>query len=152
MKLYADTSWWLAYKCRLDKHHEQATSLFDSHPDVEVVWTPWQRVEVFNSFRQAERYGLLGKGESQPLLSSLQQEIKLGYWPHVEFDWTNAVRLAGEISAKHSVSMVLRGMDLFHVAIAHEICADAFVSFDEDQVVVAKASGLKLLKLSKGKR
>jgi hypothetical protein len=152
MKLYADTSWWLACKCRLDKNHELAASLFDAHPDVEVVWTPWQRVEVFNSFRQAERYGLLGRGESQPLLNSLQQEIKLGYWPHVEFDWTNAIRFAGEISAKHSVSMVLRGMDLFHVAIAHEIAADAFISFDEDQVAVAKVSGLKLLKLPKLKR
>lgn len=152
MKLYADTSWWLACKCRLDSHHGIATSLFDSHPDVEVVWTPWQRVEVFNSFRQAERFGLIGKGESQLLVNGLQQEVRLGYWPHIEFDWTSAIRLAGEISAKHSTSMTMRGMDLFHVAIAHEISADAFLSFDEDQLAVAKASGLKLLKLSKSKR
>ncbi|HEY1171366.1 MAG TPA: hypothetical protein VGH19_08370 [Verrucomicrobiae bacterium] len=152
MKVYADTSWWLAYKCRLDAHHELATSIFDSYQDAEIVWTPWQRVEVFNSFRQAERFGLLGKGDSQPLISALQQEVKLGYWPHVEFDWTNAIRLAGEISAKHSASMVIRGMDLFHVAIARELSVDAFLSFDEEQIALAKASGLKLLKLTKTKR
>jgi predicted nucleic acid-binding protein len=152
MRLYADTSWWLAYKCRLDALHEQAVMLFDLHPEVEVLWTPWQRVEVFNSFRQAERHGLVARGEAQLLVNSLQQEVKLGYWPHAEFDWTSAVRAAGEISAKHSVSMVVRGMDLFHIAIAHEVSAEAFLSFDEDQVALAKASGLKLLKLGKKKR
>jgi len=152
MRVYADTSWWLAYKCRRDAHHELATSLFDAHPEAEVLWTSWQRVEVFNSFRQAEHLGLLAKGESQPLIHSLQQEVKLGYWPHIEFDWTGAVRLAAEISAKHSAALMIRAMDLFHVAIAHELSVTAFLSFDEDQLGLAKASGLKLLKLARKKR
>ena len=64
MRVYADTSWWLAYKSRRDVHHLAAISIFDDVPDVEVVWTPWQRVEVFNAFRQAERSGLVEAGES----------------------------------------------------------------------------------------
>jgi hypothetical protein len=51
MRVYADTSWWLAYKCRRDLHHPLAVSLFDREPDAQVVWTPWQRVEVFNTLR-----------------------------------------------------------------------------------------------------
>lgn len=85
MRVYADTSWWLAYKCRRDTHHPAAISLFDREPNAQVLWTPWQRVEVFNTFRQTERAGLIQPGESRQLIRLLEQEIRLGYWPHAEF-------------------------------------------------------------------
>jgi hypothetical protein len=53
----------LALKWRGDAHHTAALKLFDRHPEAEVLWTPWQRVEVFNGFRQAERAGLLKRGD-----------------------------------------------------------------------------------------
>ena len=40
--------WWLGYTCRRDTQHSAALGLFDSQPDAEVVWAPWQRVEVLN--------------------------------------------------------------------------------------------------------
>jgi predicted nucleic acid-binding protein len=70
------------------------------------------------------------------------------YWPHVEFDWTDAVRTAGEIRAEHSLKRVVRAMDLFHVAIAIEIGADALVSFDREQIALADAAGLDIVRLS----
>lgn len=150
MKLYADTSWWLAFKCRRDSHHAAALTLFDRHPEAEVLWTPWQRIEVFNSFRQTERAGLVRKGESRQLIRLLEQEVRLGYWRHVEFDWTDAVRTACELGAEHSLKHTVRAMDLFHVAIALEVAADAFLSFDIDQNVLAEAAGLPLLTLAGG--
>ncbi len=152
MRIYADTSWWLAYKCRRDLHHAAAVTLFDRKPDATVLWTPWHRVEVFNTFRQAEKSGLLAKGESRQIIRLLEQEVRLGYWPHVEFDWTDAVRTACELGAEHSLKMTVRGMDLFHVAVASELGADAFLSFDEDQNRLATASGFPLVKLASSKR
>ena len=146
MRLYADTSWWLGYKCRRDTQHAAALSLFDHEPDAEVLW-PWQRVEVLNGFCQAERAGLLAKSESRQIIRLLEQEVRLGYWPHVEFDWTAAVRTAGELRAEHSLKMVVRAMDLFHVAIAIEVAADALLSFDDDQIALAEAAGLPVLKV-----
>ncbi len=147
MRLYADTSWWLAYKCRRDIHHTAALTLFEREPDARIAWTPWQRVEVFNSFRQAERGGLIAKGESRQLIRFLEQEIRLGYWMHIEFDWIDTVRTACELAAEHSLTMVVRGMDLFHVAIAIEVAADRFLSFDDEQNALAEAVGLKLVRL-----
>ena len=43
--------------------------------------------------------------------------------------------------------MVVRAMDLFHVAIAIEVAADALLSFDDEQIALAKAAGLPVLKL-----
>jgi predicted nucleic acid-binding protein len=152
VRLYADTSWWLGYKCRADVQHAAAISLFDRHSDAEVLWTPWQRVEVFNGFCQAERAGLLRKGESRQVIRLLEQEIRIGYWPHVEFDWTDAVRTAGELRAEHSLRFLVRAMDLFHVAIAIEVGADALLSFDAEQIVLAEAAGLEAINLSDSSR
>lgn len=148
MRLYADNSWWMGQKCRRDTHHLAALSLFDRDPDAEVLWTPWQRVEVFNGFCQAERGGVLAKGESRRLIRLLEQEIRMGYWPHIEFDWTDAVRTAGELRAEHSLDLLVRSMDLFHVAIAIEVAAEALVSFDVDQIALATAAGLSVLDLA----
>lgn len=147
MRVYGDTSWWLAYKCRRDVHHPTAITLFDRESEAQVVWTPWQRVEVFNSFRQAERAGLIAPGESRQLVRLLEQEVRLGYWPHVEFSWTDAVHTACELAAEHSLTLLVRGMDLFHVAIAIEVGADQFLSFDDDQNALALAAGLVLVRL-----
>lgn len=147
MRVYADTSWWLAYKCRQDTHHSTAISLFDGVANAEVIWTPWQRVEVINSFRQTERAGLVGKGQARALIRNLEQEVRLGYWQHIEFDWTEAVRTACELGAEHSLKMLVRAMDLFHVAVALEVAADSFLTFDRDQARLSLAAGLPLIKL-----
>lgn len=76
----------------------------------------------------------------------------MGYWPHVEFAWTDAVRTACELSAEHSLKMLIRGMDLFHVAIAIEVAADGFLSFDDEQNALAEAAGLAPIRLREGKR
>ena len=51
------------------------------------------------------------------MIRMLEQEVRIGYWPHIEFDWTDAVRTACELSAEHSLKRTVRSMDLFHIAI-----------------------------------
>ena len=147
MTVYGDTSWWIAYKCSDDANHPVAIQLFDLWADAQVVWTPWQRVEVFNSLRQLERAGVVLPGKARELIRVLEQETRLGYWPHREFDWRDAVRAACELSAEHGLALSIRGMDLFHVAIAIEIGADALLTFDEDQKAFAETAGLRVLRL-----
>jgi len=136
---YADTSWWVAFKNSRDSHHADAVSLWDKSQEITILWTPWHRVEVFNAIRQAERLGLLTTAAS--VIRALEKEVRLGYWPHVEFSWTEAVRTANELSAVHSRDLTIRAMDLFHVAIACEVGAEQFLTFDEDQADLAKAAG-----------
>ena len=111
-----------------------------------------ERVEVFNSFRQAEHASLVAQGEARAMIRMLEQEVRVGYWPHIEFDWTDAVRTACELSAEHSLKRTVRSMDLFHVAIAAEVAADAFLSFDSDQNALARAMGFDLVRLKAGRK
>jgi predicted nucleic acid-binding protein len=79
------------------------------------------------------------------LIRLLEQEVRLGYWLHVEFDWRDAVRTSCELSAEHGLSVPIRGMDLFHVAIAIEVGADALLTFEQEQQDLATAAGLRVL-------
>lgn len=117
-----------------------AISIWEADDEISIVWTPWQRVEVFNAIRQAERLGHLAS--ASPVIRAIEKEVRLGYWPHVEFDWTSAVRTANELSAEHARTLPIRAMDLFHVAVACEIGADRFLTFDDDQAALAEAAGL----------
>ena len=147
MTAYGDTSWWLACKITDDSNHRAAVEVFDRFPDIRILWTPWQRVEVFNSLRQLERAGAIIQGKARTLIRLLEQEVRLGYWPHAEFDWRDAVRTACELSAEHGLTVPIRGMDLFHVAIAIETGADAILTFDLDQEALAEVAGVRVLPL-----
>jgi predicted nucleic acid-binding protein len=136
----------VAYKNASDSQHKSAVRLFDSNSDINILWTPWQRVEVFNSFRQLDRAGSLPRHPAVSFIRALENEVRLGYWPHVEFEWTDAVRTANELSAVHSRDHTIRAMDLFHVAIACEVGAEQFLTFDEDQASLAEAAGLVVWK------
>lgn len=142
MIYYADTSWWVNFVVRNDAHHAAAVGLFAHDPAASVLWTPWQRVEVFNSLHQLERKGGLPPGDAKRLIRRLEMEVRLGYWPHREFSWTDAVRRACQLAAQHGPALSIRGMDLFHVAVALTVRAPAFLSFDTDQIALAQAVGL----------
>ena len=77
MTAYADTSWWIACKITDDANHRAADHAFDLWPDIQIAWTPWQRVEVFNSLRQLERGGVIIPGKARELIRLLEQEIRL---------------------------------------------------------------------------
>lgn len=144
MRAYADTSWWVAFKNASDAQHGKAVGFFERAEDDTVVWTPWQRVEVYNAFRQLDKAGSLPQQSANVFIRSLEHEVRLGYWPHVEFDWLDAVRIANELSVDHSRDLLIRGMDLFHVAIALEIGAEKFLTFDGDQAALAKVARLSV--------
>ena len=56
------------------------------------------------------------------------------------------MRRANELSAIHSKDLLIRGMDLFHVAVALESGCEDFVTFDAEQAALASAAGLRLWK------
>ena len=144
MTYYGDTSWWLALLYRGDIHHTQAIKLLDSDPERDILWTPWQRVEVFNGLHQMERLRYLMLGEARQAIRRVEQNVYVGRWRHIEFSWIDATRKACHIAETLGPTLAIRGMDLFHVAVALTVRAEAFVTFDGDQAQLAMAAGLTL--------
>ena len=150
--IYADSSFLVALKVRRDTFHEEAMSFYELRQEDTWLWSPWQRVEVFNTIRQLTRHPdakrRLFPAEARALIHSLETDVRVGYFTHMEADWRDVLRTANEISLAHGFDLACRSADLLHVAYAKELSAELFVGFDDDQLALARAAGLKTLKPS----
>jgi predicted nucleic acid-binding protein len=150
--IYADTSFLVAAHVRRDNFHKAAIEYYEREQEQIWLWSPWHRIEVYNSIRQLvrhpERRRRLSLAEAKALIHRLETDVRLGYLTHLEADWRDVLRTAHEISIAHSFVLACRAPDLLHVAYANELAAEAFVSFDDDQLALASASGLKSVRLS----
>lgn len=148
MNLYPDTTFYVALRFFNDTHHEAATGFYEMHGEETLLWSPWHRVEVANALRQFARgdQPALRPVEARRIIHRLETDVRVGYFLHMEVDWRDVLRSAYEISAEHGFSCACRAADLLHVAYAKELAADAFVTFDEDQLQLARAVGLDVVR------
>jgi len=150
--IYADTSVLLAVRIRRDTFYCAALSYYEANQDEVWLWSPWHRVEVFNSIRQLVRHPeaerRLSHSEAKALIHRIETDVRLGYFTHLEADWRDVLRTANEISIASSLNLTCRAPDLLHVAYAKELGAEIFVTFDRDQFALAKSSGLKAVRPS----
>jgi hypothetical protein len=54
--IYADTSFLLAMRVPFDNFHEAALAYYETNQESVWLWSPWHRVEIFNSLRQLVRH------------------------------------------------------------------------------------------------
>jgi predicted nucleic acid-binding protein len=146
--IYADTSFLVASRVRRDTNHPVALDFFERHQDEDWLWSPWHRVEVFNSIRQLVRHPnparRLSPAEARFLIHRIETDVRVGYFTHLEADWRDVLRTANEISIASAFTISCRAPDLLHVAYAKELAAELLVSFDEDQCALAEFSGIKV--------
>jgi predicted nucleic acid-binding protein len=147
--IYADTSFLVASRAERDTFHDDALAFYKAHFEDLWLWSPWHRVEVFNSIRQLalnpDRGAGLNEAEARAMIHRFEDDVRCDYLLHVEADWRDVLQTANEISVAHAFSLPCRAADLLHVAYAKELVAELFVSFDDDQVALAKAAGLKAI-------
>jgi len=150
--IYADTSFLVAARVRRDNFHRAALDYYEAQQDEVWLWSPWHRIEVYNSIRQLVRHPdaerRLSLAEAKALIHRLETDVRLGYFTHLEADWRDVLRTANESSIAHGFELACRAPDLLHVAYANELAAEVFVSFDDDQLTLAAASGLKSVRPS----
>jgi len=147
MNLYADSSFIVASRVRHDTFHEPALRFYRDHEADLWFWSPWHRVEVLNTIRQLtrnlDRKRSISQAEARALIYRIEADVRLGYFFHLEADWRDVLRTASEISAENAFARACPGTDLLHVAYAKEFASDLFVSFDDEQILLAEAAGLK---------
>ena len=61
----------------------------------------------------------------------------------ISIDLDDVFNQAGELSRRDAAKHLARSLDLLHVAAAHAANCARFVSADDRQLAVAKATGLK---------
>ena len=148
MIIYPDTTFYVALRFFDDTHHEAATNCFEQRGEDLFLWTPWHRIEVTNTLRQFARgdQPVLLEADARRIIHRLETDVRVGYFQHIEADWRNVLRTAFEISATHGFSAACRSADLLHVAYAVVLGVELFVSFDDDQVALARVASLDALR------
>jgi len=99
--------------------------------------------ELGNALRFAEWRGLLPAGGAAQRLEALAEDHAAGRWRGSEIPLAEIVTEAGRLSAAHTVSGGHRSFDILHVAHARLAGPRRFLSFDANQLRLAKALGLR---------
>jgi predicted nucleic acid-binding protein len=140
--IYADTSFFVSLRIP-DEKSQAADDFITKHPDADIIWSPLNRVESFNTIRQLAYRKAISAADARAAVHRLDRDVKAGYFHHQEADWRNVLRRTDDISQNHGFTLRCRFADLLHVAYAIELAASQFVSCDRDQIELAKAAGLK---------
>ena len=80
--------------------------------------------------------------QGEGMLKDLQSDLASGLLEILPVDWANAHHLAEILSARHTVASGHRLVDILHVATALELGAREFLTFDVNQMQLAKSEGL----------
>jgi predicted nucleic acid-binding protein len=107
--------------------------------------TRFGRSEVVNSVQLGVHRKLLTLDDAHSALADLDDDIDAGRLMLVDSLWRRTLDLATELSIRHTAKLGTRTLDVLHVATAKVLGTTHFASYDERQLALAKASGLKVL-------
>ena len=106
----------------------------------QVPFTQLHELEVRNAFELLTGRGLISEEERRGIHAQLQEDVEHQRLAQVVMDLDRVFRDAGELSRAHSAKFLTRTLDLLHVAAAHAVMCTTFVSADDRQLAVARAT------------
>ena len=139
---YPDSSFLVSLH-HADRHGPRARS-FLAKRRFPLIFTPLHRIEVRNALRNVTTRGDMTSSELRLAFLQLDEDLRDGILVHVPVEWTDVFRRADELSETHAIREGQRTIDFLHVAIALEVKARTFLSFDNRQRKLAKAAGLEV--------
>jgi predicted nucleic acid-binding protein len=115
----------------------------------QIPFSALHRLEVPNAFEQLVGRNLITRDESRVLQAQLRDDIENQRLVPVSLDLDRVFTEAGELSHLYTAKFLVRSLDLLHVAAAHVGLCTTFVSADNRQLDVAKASGLTTIDIKR---
>jgi predicted nucleic acid-binding protein len=114
----------------------------------QVPFTQLHQLEVRNAFELIVGRNLITRDECRGILEQLQEDLDAQRLMALSLDLDPVFTRAGELSKLHTAKL----LDLLHVAAAHVASCTKFISADDRQLAVAKASGLEVVDIKPGRR
>ncbi len=109
----------------------------------QVPFTALHRLEVPNAFALLAGRKILTKDEHRSILAQLGDDLDHQRLVSVSLDFEQVLAEAADLSRAHTARFLTRSLDVLHVAAAHAATCTTFVSADDRQLRLAKASGLR---------
>jgi predicted nucleic acid-binding protein len=118
----------------------------------QVPFTTIHGLEMFNTFEWLVGRGLITRDECRAVQAQVQDDLDKQRLVSVSLDLEGVFSEARDLSRRHGARTLARSLDLLHVAAAHLGQCTTFVSADDRQLAVAKASGLTPVDIKRGAR
>lgn len=103
------------------------------------------RLEIINGICLAAFRKAISDEAFTDALASFEEDCAEGRYVSVDVLWRATLRRAGEISRAHTPTLGCRSLDVLHVATALELGFRRFVTFDQRQQRLVRATGLRLI-------
>jgi predicted nucleic acid-binding protein len=118
----------------------------------QVPFTQLHQLEVRNAFELLVGRSLITRDDCRKILEQLEEDLDAQRLMALSCDLDAVFTRAGEFSKLHTAKLLARSLDLLHVAAAHVASCTKFVSADDRQLAVAKASGLEVVDIKPRRR
>jgi len=142
MNPYADSSFLVS--CYVaDANTPQAQAYLSAHP-VPLAFTALHALEVRNALKLGVFRGLFSATAAAAAWANVEADLRAGRLVRMTVKWPVALRVAAQLSEKHTTTTGTRSLDILHVAAARSLRAVEFISFDVRQRALAAAVGLKI--------
>lgn len=118
----------------------------------QIPFTPLHQLEVPNAFEMLVGRSAMTRDECHAILGQLREDVDAQRLMTVSPDLDQVFARAREFSRLYTEKTLARTLDLLHVAAAHVTSCTRFVSGDDRQLAVAKASGLDVVDIKRRPR
>jgi predicted nucleic acid-binding protein len=115
----------------------------------QVPFTAIHHLEVPNAFELLVGRELITRAECRAIQAQLREDLESQRLTPLSLDLERVFAEAGELSRLHTATFLARSLDLLHVAAAHVAVCRTFVSADDRQLAVAKATGLTVVDIKR---
>jgi predicted nucleic acid-binding protein len=115
----------------------------------QIPFTALHQLEVRNAFERLVGRKQMSRDECRGIQGQLQDDLEDLRLLPVSLDLDRVFSDACELSRLYSAKHLARSLDLLHVAAARQALCTRFVSADDRQLAVAKATGLTTLDIKR---
>ncbi len=140
MNAYADTSFLISLYS-LDSNSPEAASEVD-RLNPTVLLTPFGELELANALELKIFRKEVGVSEVRAAQARMREHTETGFFSLQPMPTTVYDR-ARQIARRRTAHLGLRTLDILHVASALLLRAEAFLTFDQRQLQLARAEGLR---------
>jgi predicted nucleic acid-binding protein len=118
----------------------------------QIPFTVLHQLEIPNAFERLVGRDLITREECRSVNRQLRDDLDSQRLVPVSLDLDQVFSEAGELSRRYAARHLARTLDLLHVAAAHAALCTTFVSADDRQLAVAKATGLTVVDVKRSSR
>jgi len=143
LSIYADSSFLVSLYVT-DKHSSLSRQRVLTAPG---LWlTPLHRAEWAHAIGQHVFRGVLSPNQANQLHHQLEEDESTGVWLQIGMP-ENALEVCADLGRRYGPKLRIRTLDSLHVAVALGLQAEGFWTFDDRQLSLAKAVGLRQYRL-----